>query len=641
MRILLVMIWLIVVSFDAASQKMALLPANRDTIPDYEHLVKFYRYSKQDSAIYWANYAISIAQQQGDSMGVANFLLQLGMIDDNQGEFDSAQQRYTHAIAIYKKAKFKKGIASATIRLGVVDLRNGKYDNAVSHFLEALKLSEEVADKFGAMEANYSISWAWLDQKDYERALQYLLLAEAIDQNIPFSNISLNIYNHFGVIYRETGKYSRAKEYLQKGIEKSNTPEYQGLNITLINNLAAVYAKEGNKEKAIALQEEALKRSREIGNYLRELQTLLGLSKTYGKDNPDKAIFYITQAVTLARQKKSPKQEIRFLKILTELYKTKGDFKEALVTKERELVISDSFFSQSTARNIASLKAEYELEKSNARIIAMDLQSKERQLDLKHSNTLIMVTLAGIGLLLVILGLLYKQYVIKKKNSTQLNSKNLSLERLVDEKEWLLREVHHRVKNNLHTIMSLLETQSAYLKDDALAAIQNSQHRVYAMSLIHQKLYQNEGTSIIDMSTYLPELISYLAESYGSSQHISIQTRIDHVTMDISQAIPAGLIINEAITNSIKYAFPAGKKGVVTVELTVLDDKRVQLLIADNGIGLPGDWQQLQKNSLGIKLMKGLSDDLRADFNITTGTGTKIEMKFKREFYTRTMVNSQ
>lgn len=234
---------------------------------------------------------------------------------------------------------------------------------------------------------------------------------------------------------------------------------------------------------------------------------------------------------------------------------------------------------------------------------------------------------------MIILGLLYNQYRIKQKNNQEVSLKNKSLERLLDEKEWLLKEVHHRVKNNLHTIMSLLETQSAYLKDDALLAVQNSQHRVYAMSLIHQKLYQMENSTNVNMAVYLPELISYLSDSYDTGHRINFNSRFDNIQLDISQAIPVGLILNEAITNAIKYAFPGKANGDISIQMTRSGEKNILLSIADNGIGLPADWAIIQKNSLGLKLMKGLSDDLRAKFTVNSEKGTTITLEFQKELF--------
>ncbi len=601
-----------------------------ETIRRYEAKIKYYRYYKPDSAIYFADLALKHAVSTNDRAGRALILIQQGMIDDNEGDFDSAQVNYQEALDIYQQLGSSKGIATATIRLGVVSLRNGNYHTAIERFLESLKKAEASRDTFGMMESYYSISWAYLDQKENEQALQYLTMAEALDKTLPFSNLSLNIYNHFGVLYTRFGKLAPAKEYLLKGVQQSNKPEYQGLHITLINNLAIVYSKEGHVEKAVALQENALGQARAMKNYLRELQVLSGLAKTYGDIDPPKAIAYMNEAITIARQNKAHRQEMRYLEHIVKLYKNTGRYKEALAMKEREHAVADSFYYGSMTQRINELKAEYELTKSRARIEELNYISHKRDLELENSNLEKRVTWIGVALLLVILGLLYSQYRMKQRANVEAGERNRVLQRLVTEKEWLLREVHHRVKNNLQTVVSLLETQSAYLRDDALVAIQNSQNRVYAMSLIHQKLYQTENVASINMAAYLPELVHHLRDSYNGRQRVQFRLQIDSLELNVGQSVPVALILNEAITNSIKYAFPVSDSATNTImiDMKAGAGNQVHLVIADNGTGLPADFHNTHTTTLGLRLMKGLTEDLNGNFDIRSDNGTVIAISF-------------
>ncbi len=150
----------------------------------------------------------------------------------------------------------------------------------------------------------------------------------------------------------------------------------------------------------------------------------------------------------------------------------------------------------------------------------------------------------------------------------------------------------------------MLESQAAYLENDALKAIENSQHRIYAMSLIHQKLYQAEDVKTIDMAVYLPEFIRYLGESFDTHYSVHFQLDIEAINLGVSQAIPIALIINEAVTNSIKYAFPQNRKGNIEITMHQIEDK-ITLVIADNGIGIDESLLNATSESLGLKLIKG------------------------------------
>jgi two-component sensor histidine kinase len=203
---------------------------------------------------------------------------------------------------------------------------------------------------------------------------------------------------------------------------------------------------------------------------------------------------------------------------------------------------------------------------------------------------------------------------------------------LVEEKERLLRDIHHRVKNNLQIVMSLLDSQAASLRDQAaLAAIQESQHRVQAIALIHQKLYQSEGLARIPMRSYIQDVADYLQEAYGLPDNVQLVLSVEAFELDVMQAVPLGLIINEAISNVFKYAFPGGRRGSVRLSLGRLDKDTCQLIIADDGVGLPAGYLPAHNRSLGMTLLHGFSRQLGGKLSITSPPGTTISLVFREE----------
>ncbi|WP_276481534.1 histidine kinase dimerization/phosphoacceptor domain -containing protein [Paraflavitalea pollutisoli] len=260
------------------------------------------------------------------------------------------------------------------------------------------------------------------------------------------------------------------------------------------------------------------------------------------------------------------------------------------------------------------------------------LQSREQMQEarIRQSDFIKQLTIGGIILLFIIVVLLYSRYHTRKKTSKAISKKNDELQQLVEDKEWLLKEVHHRVKNNLQVVLSLLQSQSAYLQDEALEAVHNSQHRVQAMSLIHQKLYQSDNIASINMDTYIPELVNYLQESFAATAHIRFILNISPTTLDVKQAIPLGLIINEAVTNAFKHAFPQQQNGHVSIALQPLNEQEMILDIQDDGVGLGTDSSVKRKGSLGMSLMKGLCSDFNARNEISGTQGTKIRVIFPR-----------
>jgi len=210
------------------------------------------------------------------------------------------------------------------------------------------------------------------------------------------------------------------------------------------------------------------------------------------------------------------------------------------------------------------------------------------------------------------------------------------------EKEILLKEIHHRVKNNLQTISSLLSLQSGYIKDkQALKVFKNSQERVRAMALIHEKLYQSGDLAKIDFAGYVQSLVRYLFDSVSlKSEQVQLKIQIEDVVLDINTSMPLGLIINELVANSFKHAFPGNRKGELQVYLGKSEDDENEneseydydytLIVRDNGIGFPEDLDFRSSDTLGILLVGTLVKQLHGVIDLERKNGTTFTIKFKK-----------
>lgn len=200
----------------------------------------------------------------------------------------------------------------------------------------------------------------------------------------------------------------------------------------------------------------------------------------------------------------------------------------------------------------------------------------------------------------------------------------------VRRRELLLKEVHHRVKNNLQVVSGLLYLQSKHISDKNMIEMFNeSSNRIQSMSLIHQKLYQSKDAATIDFDGYVRDLIGALLHSYGTDRSaIKVVLDVDHTGLGMDSAVPCGLIINELVSNSFKYAFPAGRRGEVRIALSRHDGDKITLVVADNGVGLPESLDFLNAESLGLQLVVTLVDQLRGTITLSRDTGTKFTVVF-------------
>jgi PAS domain S-box-containing protein len=203
----------------------------------------------------------------------------------------------------------------------------------------------------------------------------------------------------------------------------------------------------------------------------------------------------------------------------------------------------------------------------------------------------------------------------------------------LEEKEVLLKEIHHRVKNNLQIVSSLLQLQASYIKDtEALQIFEESRDRIKSMALIHEQLYQSNDLAQIDFPEYLRSLLNMVLSAHRTNRtRVETKLHVDPVSLDLDTAIPVGLITNELVTNSLKYAFAGRSVGEISVRLTKSEAGDFLLMISDNGVGLPEKFNFEKATSLGLRLVRILSKQMRARLEISKGMGTQFRVYFKSQ----------
>jgi len=194
----------------------------------------------------------------------------------------------------------------------------------------------------------------------------------------------------------------------------------------------------------------------------------------------------------------------------------------------------------------------------------------------------------------------------------------------------LLKEVHHRVKNNLQVVTSLLGLQSMVIPDPATRKMfQESQNRIHSMALLHEQLYQSQDISQINCGEYIRGLAGHLFRSYGvSTSRIELAIHMEELRLSMDTAVPLGLVVNELLSNCLKYAFPNGRKGTVKIQLSKCQGRPCCLTVADNGVGLPADVTLWSSKSLGLRLVKMLAEQMDAHVEVNGRRGTKVKLVF-------------
>jgi two-component system, sensor histidine kinase PdtaS len=591
-----------------------------------------------------------------DNLKVASISRAIAIIHTTNGQLFKAihefQDLYKFQVEINDSSRHK-----TTDMLAHCYAINGQFKEAISYFQQSLKYTAEIKDSIDICLYYYRAGRISYNIHEIDKGTVYMMqalhLAELQRDTFLCMHISFIIYRE-GLM--DAGNYkeglSRTLELLKK---YPNTARNDNkLNLDILNGLANCYfhLKQYSLAEKYYLQAmNVAEHEQGFGLPLHKIPIYTDIGRLYMQQQEmDKASQYFQKALELSQEIKSLPNVKNIQLELFRLDSINGNYLSAIKHYQLHKDITDSMFNESKSKQIGELEIQYKTEQKEKEFQLLASQNLLQQKTISQGKSIRNAIVTGAALVLLLLLVVLNRYQVKQRANKLLQSKqkeinlqNKSLEKLVqfekqlldekdkllEEKEWLMKEIHHRVKNNLQIVMSLLNSQSAYLKDEvALEAIRESQHRVHTISLIHQKLYQSENLSVIDMAAYIKDVIDYLADSLDTAHRIRFNVSIGSISLDVAQAVPLGLIINEAVTNAVKYAFVGEKTGDIKVSMLNSITDGIVLKIQDNGIGLPQNFDWHHSQSLGMSLMKGLCKQLDGQFEIFSGAGLTVQMKF-------------
>ncbi|MFY0482931.1 tetratricopeptide repeat protein [Flavobacterium sp. PLA-1-15] len=596
-----------------------------------------------DNAFKYATESLDISKKIKYTKGIAYSYADLARIHSSRSNFDLALKSLRSSNQIFKELKDYLQVAHNDAQIGVVFSKKGNFPEAVSNFFKALKGYEKMKDELSVGYTYINIGISYKQRKDYKKALEYYTKGIDIFKKLNTLDSrfgTASTYSNIGNIYLEQGHHEKSLEILHKALDLGKEFDNPYQFAEAYQSIGENYLKLGKYDTSLGFYSKAIDYCNEIGDKSGIANSNINRGYCYfKKGDTQKAISSINLGLESAKESGLLLSQKNAYKYLSEIYSSSSNYKLAFENQVLFKKINDSLFNAEKDKKITQMQMQYDFDKiqDHAELVQREKlhklnQETEEQRNMKN---IVMVVLFCVAVLT--LGIFFNLKKNQKQKATIAEQKktvekqNEVIQQSLTEKETLLREIHHRVKNNLQIISSLLNIQSQHIVDEnVLSSIQEGQSRVQAMSLIHQNLYQSEHLSNVDIENYLRELVVYLSEMFvGDDKSIQVDVDASNIQFDIDTAIPLGLIVNELVSNAYKYAFNKRDSGKIKIKIKALSDVEYELDVNDDGNGLPADFDPKKSKSLGLKLVSILSRQLRGTMSFNSDRGTSFVVKFK------------
>lgn len=556
-------------------------------------------------------------------------------------KFDEALVLFSEAEQVYKKLNDIEGQIDCINARGIIhkDLHN--YSQALPLYYQAYELArkKDLPLKFAATCVNIGV--VLKNEENFKEALNYYRKAEVIYIDEGNYDGLANIYNNIGNIYRQQKKFSRSLEYFELAlVNRKKSGNLDRLSYTY-NNIGIVYTEQKKYKLALEMFSKAEDEKIAFKDYGTLASTYLNISEVYLATNDELKYYYYADLAEKLARRYALDEIVRDIRVNHGRFEAQnGNFKKAYSHLSSVFQEMDTLDEKSQRILTSVLQAHFREKQSQNEISELSIANgtlSDEKLELEQqqrvSRTLIWLLLGVLLVLFLISFLLLRNRRFLKEQKRLLEETNEQLRQTTlgkEEKETLLKEIHHRVKNNLQIIKSLIRLQKAGLDDERMIDIlQEFEQRVSAMALVHESLYKSNDLTSVNVSSYYENLIKDLITAYKVRQNIQSNISVNIGDLGLDTLVPLGLLTNEIISNSLKHAFKDDENGIITVDLKKIEGNRFELLIGDNGRGFNFEDQRAQESTLGTELIVALIEQLDGMYEFINENGAFYKITFE------------
>ncbi len=574
-----------------------------------------------DSARVNAEKAILLSAKFNNEHLLADSYTAKGLAFDYQSNLDSTLYWYEKALSIRLQQNNKPELIKLYNNYGVSYFYQGMYDRALVYYIESLKQSETLKDSIGIARSFNNMGLIYDKKGDWSKATAYFekslyikrLLNDDAGLIFPLTNLS-----NIAFLQKD---YSSAERYMLTNLqvsEKINDSMQIGISYGL---LSILYAIQGN----LFLSEKKIAECEKFLPYVIDEFELSLLFYNLGESSllvnlQGKSEKYLKKSLEISKKIKQSDLVLKVYKSLQELYKKQGKLNESIHFYDLYTVLNDSIFNINQGVEIAKIEQQFQMEKKESEIEFLNTNMEKT--NAQKRNWIFGFAFLGI------LGIIVTWFLIlNNRKSNELEMRNAQIQTALAENKTLMKEMNHRIKNNLQMISSMLHLQTYYSTIPEITnTLQETASRIQSISLIHQKLYTKDSVQQIQIQPYIKEITEYNIHNFGNKKIIHVDIDSDDFTVDVEKGQSIGLIINELILNALKHAKPL--KDLLRIKIVLKNgfDRKI-LRVEDNGIVETKNTVDLS-NSYGMQLIQSFVEKLDGKMEINREYGWKVTIKW-------------
>lgn len=592
----------------------------------YDSMVYHHFRVDYDSAIHYALLSAQVHREMSNDSALASMYDVLAKSFWNISNFDSAMAYNIMCFNVSELLEDTLQMAISSIRVAGCHLAKEEYQDAVEGYFKSLEFFKAAKDVRGEATVYGEMGIVYYRLKDYATAKQYYQKCIALASRDSIKILMANGYNNLANLYLRENQIDSALLTFTKVESIFN-------DIGAIRNLAVSLSNAGS----VLLESEEWRSARiyleKSSHYFEQTENKNGLESllvNYGtfmmlEGNYQEAEKYLTQAAKLATELQKNEQLIAAYEKMSEVNALQHKYKRAYDTRLKYDSIYLAMERTKTRESIEELRLKYNEEQYKTQLNEVTLEQQRTEISLQRSRIQRSYLLGGLTVLALLLGWGFHRYISSKKHQRELLEKNALIHRSLSENKMLLKELNHRVKNNLQIIVSLLELQSLAVDNpEANQLLDQSIKRINGILFIHQEFYQSDVLADGNFSAFLERLVTLLIDSYSEDEGFRFDLDIESLDIDKDRAIYLGMIVNEVISNAFKYGFENQKEGNLKVRMDQKDG-HCRLMISDNGEGFKGE---VPTSGLGMKIIRMLTHRLKGKYSFQSNEGVVFVLRF-------------